>query len=98
MNRLSTSALARRLRCDASVLTRLSLCFAPDSDTEFRSSVERIAGHCGADAKKLAELLREVDAVRTMRGESSAEVRTSGLLLAARERKSKPKRRRGKRH
>jgi hypothetical protein len=91
MNGLSERDLARHYGCSQRALTRLFLCLTPDlSSAAFRSTVERIAAHYGANPQRLAESLREVDAVRTMRtlknlgtpvGQNS-----TGFLLAARDR------------
>ncbi len=91
VNDLTESKVARYLECPPHALTKLALCLCPDSGTgSFRGNVEQIALHCGANSQRLVELLREVEAVRTMRVGPKlhmppAEARP-GLLVAARDR------------
>lgn len=91
MNGLDELGLAQFLECAHDSLTRLALCLHPDphSDT-FRDNVERVAVHCAANPLKLAQLIREVDSVQTMRSAPVfhlSQVRGHGpALLAARDR------------
>ena len=91
LNNASEDKLATVLGCSRDALVCLALCRRPDpSASSFRDDVEQIAMHCGANAQKLAALLREVDSLRTIRQVPAphhlAAVRP-GLLAAARDRK-----------
>lgn len=104
MNGLSENELARRYGCKPGSLLRMSLCLAPNPGSpSFRREVEKIADRFGASAIRLAECLREVDAVRTMRALNDAagslEQPGVGFMMAARDRATDGEkgRRRGKR-
>jgi hypothetical protein len=91
----SEDDLASVLECSANALVCLALCRRPDpSAPSFRTDIEKIALHCGANGQKLAVVLREVDALRTIRQPLPAPVTygQSGLLAAARDRERKPRR------
>ena len=97
MNGLDETALTRFLECPHDSLTKLALCLHPDPHTgSFRDNVERIAVHCAANPLKLAQLIREVDSVQTMRSASAFVVPKvpgqSAVLLAARDRTRPPHR------
>jgi hypothetical protein len=75
---LDDAALAAELGCAESALARLALCRRPRGDSPmFREDVTRIAAATGADAARLARLLRAADAAETLRAAPSA-----GLLAA----------------
>ena len=99
----SDDKLASLLHCSRDALVCLALCRRPDAAApSFRADVEKIALHCGADAQRLAAMIREVDSLRTIRQSSvPAGVKhpQPGLLAAARnrERKSRRHKRGGKR-
>lgn len=100
LNDASEDELATALGCSRDALVCLALCRRPDPSTpSFRGEVEQIAVHCGANAQKLAALLREVDSLRTIRQvpvPPHVGVSQSGLLAAARDRKRKSQKRGGK--
>lgn len=100
LNDASEDELATALGCSRDALVCLALCRRPDpSAPSFRGEVEQIAVHCGANAQKLAALLREVDSLRTIRQVPllpNVGVSRTGLLAAARDRKRKSKKRGGK--
>jgi len=87
--------VATALECSRDSLVCLSLCRRPDpSAPSFRVDVEQIARHCGANAQKLAALLREVDSFRTIRQvpiPAHLVAGRSGLLAAARDKKRRPR-------
>jgi hypothetical protein len=92
ISELDDEGLARFLECSKEGLMRLALCRRPDpGKASFRPDVEQIALHCGASTQKLAALVREVDAVRTMRGAPQLQAplaqSRSALLMAARDRR-----------
>jgi hypothetical protein len=79
--------LAVLLGCSPEQIFRLALCRRPDIRT-FRQDVERVAAYVGANALRLAEMLREVDAWTALQ-ETTADSTLqpgSGLLMAARDR------------
>ncbi|MBI4497317.1 MAG: hypothetical protein HY689_05405 [Chloroflexi bacterium] len=89
LHQVGEEALADLLGCSPEQLPRLALCRRPDpAGADFRSEVERIAQHVGARAERLAQLLREVDVVRTLRRAGPQQDRCDdrGMLLAARDR------------
>ncbi len=89
--------IATFLQCSTDALVSLALCRKPDTNgPSFRMDVERIADHCGANPTRLANLLREVDALRAMRAVQQSHA-PSGLLLAARDRKTRRRKDRDKR-
>jgi hypothetical protein len=102
LNDASEDELATALECSRDALVCLALCRRPDPNAaSFRAEVEQIAMHCGANAQKLAALLREVDSLRTIRQvpvPPHVAASRSGLLAAARDRKRKshPQKRGGK--
>jgi len=96
LNNATEDDVAKVLECSRNALTCLALCRRPDLNTpSFRVDVEQIALHCGANAQRLAALLREVDSLRAIRLapiQPHLAAPQAGLLAAARDRK---KRRRG---
>ena len=80
--------LARFLGCSAEALPALALCKRPDpSGKNFRPEAERVASFAGADATRLAQLLREVETAEALRDAARGREGTSdaGLLAAARD-------------
>ncbi len=81
--------LAEILRCPIEALPTLALCRRPDPNKSgFRWDVERVASFVGADRVRLAQLLREVEVVETLRGAGESFGRVAaeaGLLAAARD-------------
>jgi hypothetical protein len=78
--------LAQWLECAPKALAKLALCRLPDDKSDkFQHDVKKIAkfGSCNAD--RLVQLLREVVSISSLRGEVIED--TSGLLMAARDRK-----------
>jgi hypothetical protein len=72
--------LARRLACHPATLSRLRLCRRPDGGSaRFAADVLRIAQRFGLDPARLAELLRQVDALDALRAVED----TAGSWLAA---------------
>ena len=91
MNGLDEIGLARFLECSHDSLVKLALCLHPNPHLDsFRDNVERIAIHCAANSMKLAQLVREVDSVQTMRSAPSLPMSQmhghTTVLLAARDR------------
>ncbi len=83
---LDEAGLAEVLGCSTETLPRLALCRRPSTDLPaFRSDVEAIAQRLGVRALQLAQMLRDVDsqqAIQSARGVSS-----TGMLMAARDRR-----------
>ena len=95
LNDILEGELAAVLDCSRDALVCLALCRRPDpTASSFRTDVEQIASHCGANAQKLAALLREVDSLRTIRQVPISPYVADGhpgFLAAARDRKRKPR-------
>lgn len=84
LNGLEGTALADYLDCSMEDMTRLAFCRRPVTDAmAFRQEVEQIATYASVSADRLAQLLREVDSLETLR--KSATTRP-GFLMAARDR------------
>jgi hypothetical protein len=84
---MTDADLAALLRCDEGTLTRLSLCRTPRTDLpSFRNDVSQIAAFAPCDGERLARLLREVDAVQSLRraGDGCSQ---ESILRAARDRR-----------
>ncbi len=89
---LSKTDLAKRLNLRAVEVTRLALCLKP-RDQHFASDINAICGKFPVEPQSLAEIIRVVDSVQTMATGMTGSS-DSGVLMAARGRKSKPKARR----
>ena len=77
--------LAEHLGCPAGNLTMLRLCRSPRPDPDgFRADVERVAERFGADAGKLAAVVRQVEGVIRLR-QAGAVTAEAGFFLAARD-------------
>jgi hypothetical protein len=82
---LTDDRLAGQLGCPVGNLTMLRLCRAPRPDPDgFRADVERVAGRFGADAGRLAAVVRQVEGVIRLRDAGGATAE-AGFLLAARD-------------
>ena len=82
---LTDDQLAAQLGCPVGSLTMIRLCRAPRPDPDgFRADVERVAERFGADAGKLAAVVRQVEGTVRLRqaGPAAAE---AGYFLAARD-------------
>jgi len=79
------------LQCTIEAVARLALCRRPDDRAaKFRQEVQRVATFASCSAERLVQILREVAAVASLRGEGS-EASSQGLLMAARDRRSSGK-------
>lgn len=88
MHGIDDQKLAEMLRCTVETLARLALCRRPDDQAvKFREEVQRIAAFASCNAERLAQLLREVAAVASLRKEGS-DASSQDLLMAARDRRS----------
>jgi hypothetical protein len=77
--------LAEWLNCGLDSLTRLALCRMPDAEQDrFQQDTKRIAEFASCDADRLVQLLREVTAISSLRDDDRS---SSGLLIAARDRR-----------
>ena len=88
LHNMGDDEMAAFLGCSPANLPRLALCRRPDAaSTHFRAGVDEIAAYAGVDRFRLAELLREADAVRAFqaRREGPDGVTDRGVLLAARD-------------
>ena len=66
-------------------LVTLALCRRPEiSASSFRAEVEKVAARAGAKPERVAEALREVEAIMAFR--RARQVQNGGMLLAARDR------------
>jgi hypothetical protein len=84
MYQLNENQLAMFLECLPKDIPRLSLCRRPDPMVAtFQKEVERIGTHMAVNVESLVRLLREVDAVDTLR--QSWPSTDHGMLLAARD-------------
>lgn len=86
MRSANEADLRQFLRCTAEDLERLALCrFPDDRDARFRDQVGQIAVYTNCDVDRLLELFREVAAFDSLQDSHQSD--TSGLLLAARDRR-----------
>jgi len=84
LNGLDDTALADYLDCSLEDMIRLAFCRRPVTDAmTFRREVEQIAAYASVRAERLAQLLREVDSLETLRKSSTTK---PGFLMAARDR------------
>jgi hypothetical protein len=84
---IAARKLAKILQCTPKGVARLALCRWPrDHEARFREDLEHIAKFAGCDAERLVQVLREVDAIASLRGEGNEG--SQGLLMAARDRRS----------
>lgn len=84
----SEEEVANSLAISVESLPALALCKRPDpAKSNFRLEVERIASFVGADAVRLASLVREVEAVEALRraGRDRTTGANAGFLAAARD-------------
>lgn len=85
---IAARKLAKTLECTPKGVARLALCRWPrDHEAGFRKELECIAEFAGCNAQRLVQVLREVEAIASLRGEGIEDSR--GLLMAARDRKSR---------
>lgn len=88
LNKLSYLDMSDFLKCTPDALKRLALCRLPDDrDERFRDDINRISGYVKCNADKLIALIRQVNTLRTLCGESAKHA-ASILLMAARDRRS----------
>jgi hypothetical protein len=88
-HRVDDEHLSRLLACSRRALDRLALCRLPDDrDATFRERVQQIATFVSCNADRLLGVLREVAAFDSLR-EQSDHASSSGLLMAARDRKAR---------
>jgi hypothetical protein len=84
LNGLDDTALADYLDCSLEDMIRLAFCRRPVTDAmTFRREVEQIAAYASVRAERLAQLLREVDSLETLRKSPTTK---PGFLMAARDR------------
>jgi hypothetical protein len=85
LHSLTEADLAAWLGCRPDGLVTLALCRRPEiAASSFRAEVEKVAARARAKPERVAEALREVEAVIAFRQARS--VQTGGMLLAARDR------------
>lgn len=93
-NGLSVLDIADYLQCPQDNLQRLSLCRLPDDkEDRFVEDIKRIAGYANCNADKLVSLIRQVNSLRSLRGQSTKK-EVSSLLMAARDRRPEKQTRR----
>jgi hypothetical protein len=79
--------LAGVLECTPEALQRVALCRWPDDQgARFQEHVRQIASFASCNADRLVQILREVGALVSL-GQGESGQATSGLLLAARDRR-----------
>lgn len=89
MHGIRERKLAELLKCSVDALARLALCRHPDDqEARFREDVKRISEFTSCSAAQLAQLLREVAAVASLRGEEKTSY-SQGVLLVARDRRKR---------
>lgn len=94
LNKLSDLNMSDFLECSPDALKKLALCRLPDDrDERFRDDINRISGYVKCNADKLITLIRQVNTLRTLRGESAMHA-ASTLLMAARDRRPEKQTRR----
>jgi hypothetical protein len=87
-NKLSDLDIADYLKCTPDALKRLALCRLPDDrEDRFRDDINHISLHVKCNADKLIALIRQVNTLRALRGDST-EHAGSSVLMAARDRRS----------
>jgi len=85
LHSLTEADLAAWLGCQPDGLVTLALCRRPEiSASSFRAEVEKVAARAGAKPERVAEALREVEAIMAFR--RARQVQNGGMLLAARDR------------
>jgi hypothetical protein len=79
--------LAAFLECDIEALPRLALCRRPRQAPGFRGDIEAIAAHTGANATRLAQLVRAAEAVEALGAREGKGYRAgpTSMLMAARD-------------
>lgn len=92
LERLSKPRLAKVFNLSAIDFARLALCLRPRGRT-FASDVEAICERFSIDPQYLAKVIRMVESVDIM-STSMTRSTDSGVLMAARSRKNKPKQKR----
>lgn len=86
INGLSNLDISDYLQCPQDSLMRLYLCRLPDDQKErFVEDIKRIAGYANCNADKLVTLIRQMNSLRSLRGQSTKREESS-LLMAARDR------------
>ena len=88
---LDDAALAARLGCRITDLTRLRLCRAPRPDlTDFRTDITAVATAFGIDPVELAKAVRHGEGLVHLRETSQVATAHPGFLLAARDDDRRP--------
>lgn len=84
---LDDLALAQQLHCEAQQLPHLALCRRPREDTAaFAADIDHLAHRFGLDGAQLAIIVRQVDALQSLRQHVTTNEQGAGLLRAARDR------------
>lgn len=85
---LDDSRLMELLNCTTEGLERLALCrFPDDRDDRYREHVRQIAAYVPCDVENLLKLFREVASLDSLHKDAEETI-TSGMLMAARDRKA----------
>ena len=91
MHGIDDRNLAKLLQCRVEDIVLLALCRCPhDQEARFQEDVRRISAFASCNPVALAQLLREVAAVASLRGEAAGNL-LQGLLMAARDRRNRGK-------
>jgi hypothetical protein len=81
----SDEDIAKWLGCTADGLSQLALCLRPQSNQPaFRSHIEKLAAHCGADPLRIVQLLRKVESIAAIEGAQAGERVCGAMRMAAR--------------
>lgn len=87
LNNMSDLQLAKYLECSLDALNRLALCRMPDDiENQFQQDVRRISEFAECNTDRLISLIREINALKALRGKQSTHADPT-LLLAARDRR-----------
>lgn len=80
--KMDESALAAFLSCSPETLLRIGVCLRPQEQT-FAAGIREIADYVGADAERLALLVRKVEVQESLENHQHTE---QSFLMAARDR------------
>lgn len=87
IHKMDEDKLAQFLGCSSGLIPKLALCRRPDPESmNFRSEVEQIAVSFNLQPLRLAQLIREVEALKALAEmESKGQEAPDGLLAVARD-------------
>ena len=84
LRQMTDEQVASELGCSVNRLERLALCREPRrQQPRFSQDIQELAAYCGADAGRLAGVLRTVDGLRALAKHRDSD--DGGMLAAARD-------------